>query len=124
MNFVCAVFEPSDEMLTLLSMEKKKVECNLKTCYKYNVRCGINKPYKYTCMFLFSFYDVLCFHLIKGENKVFRVLIRAVRNMLTNMYFSFFSVSFVLIMECSVTRFLKVFVSPMYCSLQPLHCMT
>ena len=30
MNFVCAVFEQGDERLTLLSMEKTMVECNLK----------------------------------------------------------------------------------------------
>ena len=30
MNFVCRVFEQGDEMLTLLSMEKTIVECNLK----------------------------------------------------------------------------------------------
>ena len=30
MNFVCTVFEQGDEMLTLLSMEKAMVECNLK----------------------------------------------------------------------------------------------
>ena len=29
MNFVYAVFEQGDEMLTLLSMEKQMVECNL-----------------------------------------------------------------------------------------------
>ena len=29
-NFVCIVFEQGDEMLTLLSMEKQMVECNLK----------------------------------------------------------------------------------------------
>ena len=28
-NFVCTVFEQVDEMLTLLSMEKTMVECNL-----------------------------------------------------------------------------------------------
>ena len=31
MNFVCTVFEQGDEMLTLLSMEKARVECNHKT---------------------------------------------------------------------------------------------
>ena len=29
MNVVCTVFEQGDEMLTLLSMEKTMVECNL-----------------------------------------------------------------------------------------------
>ena len=29
MNFVCTVFEQGDEMLTLLFMERKMVECNL-----------------------------------------------------------------------------------------------
>ena len=29
MNFVCTFFEQGDEMLTLLSMEKTMVECNL-----------------------------------------------------------------------------------------------
>ena len=32
MNFVCTVFEQVDEMLTLLSMEKTMVECNLLGC--------------------------------------------------------------------------------------------
>ena len=30
MNFVCTVSEQGDEMLTLLSMKKTMVECNLK----------------------------------------------------------------------------------------------
>ena len=29
MNFICTVFEQGDEMLTLLSMEKTMVDCNL-----------------------------------------------------------------------------------------------
>ena len=38
MNCVCIVFELGDKMLTLLSMENLKVQCNLKSHYKTEMR--------------------------------------------------------------------------------------
>ena len=38
MKFVCIVFELGDKMLTLPSMENLKVQCNLKSHYKAEMR--------------------------------------------------------------------------------------
>ena len=38
MNFVCIVFELDGKMLTLPSMENLKVQCNLKSYYKAEMR--------------------------------------------------------------------------------------
>ena len=58
MNFLCIVFELGGKMLTLPSMENLKVQCNLKSYYKAEMRQNMTSsdrsneiffwiPYKY-----------------------------------------------------------------------------
>ena len=63
--------------------------------------------------FFFSSYYTVGVHFEKGKHKIFGTFVRASGNVSTYREHSEVFMSDVLVMQCSVVRFLKLFVSPL-----------